>query len=53
VTRYGVWLLGRYLSYSTEKAQRVLGWRPALGYEESIERTIRWFRERELARPVI
>jgi nucleoside-diphosphate-sugar epimerase len=43
VTRYGVWLLGRYLSYSTEKARARLGWRPALAYRESIERTIRWF----------
>ena len=44
VTRYGAWLLGRYLSYSTEKARTRLGWQPALGYRESIERTIRWFR---------
>lgn len=43
VTRYGVWLLGRYLSYSTEKARTRLGWQPALSYRESIERTIRWF----------
>jgi 2-alkyl-3-oxoalkanoate reductase len=43
VTRYGAWLLGRYLEYSTEKARTRLGWRPALGYRESIERTIRWF----------
>jgi nucleoside-diphosphate-sugar epimerase len=43
ITRYGAWLLGRYLSYSTEKARRRLGWRPAVGYRESIERTIRWF----------
>ncbi len=46
VTRYGVWLLGRYLSYSTEKAQSRLGWRPELSYRESIERTIRWFLNR-------
>jgi nucleoside-diphosphate-sugar epimerase len=43
VTRYGAWLLGRYLEYSTEKARTRLGWQPALGYRESIERTIRWF----------
>ena len=43
VTRYGAWLLGRYLEYSTEKARSRLGWRPALGYAESIERTLRWF----------
>jgi len=50
VTRYGAWLLGRHLEYSTEKARARLGWRPALGYRESIERTIRWFRDREPAR---
>jgi nucleoside-diphosphate-sugar epimerase len=43
VTRYGAWLLGRYLEYSTEKARGQLGWTPALSYQESIERTIRWF----------
>jgi nucleoside-diphosphate-sugar epimerase len=50
VTRYGAWLLGRYLEYSTEKARTRLGWQPALGYRESIERTIRWFLDREAAR---
>ncbi len=50
VTRYGAWLLGRYLSYSTEKARTRLGWQPALGYRESIERTIRWFRDHEPAK---
>jgi nucleoside-diphosphate-sugar epimerase len=43
VTRYGAWLLGRDLEYSTEKARTRLGWRPAIGYAESIERTLRWF----------
>ena len=47
VTRYGAWLLGRYLEYSTEKARARLGWEPAVGYGESIERTVRWFQERE------
>jgi nucleoside-diphosphate-sugar epimerase len=50
VTRYGAWLLGRYLSYSTEKARTRLGWQPALGYRESIERTIQWFHEHESAK---
>ena len=50
VTRYGAWLLGRYLSYSTEKARTRLGWQPSIGYRESIERTIRWFREHQAER---
>jgi 2-alkyl-3-oxoalkanoate reductase len=48
VTRYGAWLLGRYLEYSTEKARRRLGWQPSIGYDESIERTVRWFQEQEV-----
>jgi nucleoside-diphosphate-sugar epimerase len=47
VTRYGAWLLGRYLEYSTEKARRDLGWEPSIDYAESIGRTIRWFIEEE------
>lgn len=43
ITRYATWLMGRYLSYSTEKAQTKLGWKPALGYRESLERTVRWY----------
>ncbi len=44
VTRYGAWLLGRYLAYSTEKAREQLGWEPSISYPESIDRTIAWFR---------
>ena len=43
VTRYATWLMGRDLSYSTAKARQRLGWAPALGYRESIERTVRWY----------
>lgn len=50
VTRYGAWLLGRRLSYSTEKARRKLGWAPALGYEEALTRTVRWFLDDEPSR---
>jgi nucleoside-diphosphate-sugar epimerase len=50
VTRYGAWLLGRYLEYSTEKARLRLGWTPAISYREGIERTVRWFLEDEPAR---
>jgi nucleoside-diphosphate-sugar epimerase len=50
VTRYGAWLLGRNLTYSTEKARTRLGWSPSVDYRESITRTIRWFREAETGR---
>jgi 2-alkyl-3-oxoalkanoate reductase len=49
VTRYGAWLLGRRLEYSTEKARERLGWRPSISYRESIERTVRWFQSRQPA----
>jgi 2-alkyl-3-oxoalkanoate reductase len=47
ITRYGAWLLGRNLEYSTNKAQSKLGWQPSIGYRESIERTLRWFHDNE------
>jgi 2-alkyl-3-oxoalkanoate reductase len=49
VTRYGAWLLGRHLEYSTEKARSRLGWQPAIGYASSIERTLAWFLDQEPA----
>ncbi len=50
ITRYATWLMGRNLSYSTAKAEARLGWRPAVGNRESIERSVRWFLEDEKAR---
>jgi nucleoside-diphosphate-sugar epimerase len=43
ITRYATWLMGRYLDYSTVKAETELGWVPSPGYRESIERTVRWY----------
>ena len=43
ITRYATWLMGRNLSYSTAKAQTKLGWKPAIGNRESIERSVDWF----------
>ena len=43
ITRYATWLMGRRLTYSNEKAKKLLGWSPALGYKDSIERTVRWY----------
>jgi nucleoside-diphosphate-sugar epimerase len=50
ITRYATWLMGRYLSYSTAKAETKLGWRPAVGNRESIEKSVRWFLENEKKR---
>jgi nucleoside-diphosphate-sugar epimerase len=43
ITRYATWLMGRNLAYSTTKAETKLGWKPAIGYPESIERSVRWY----------
>ncbi len=51
VTRYATWLMGRALQYSTEKAETRLGWRPALSYPESIERTVRWLDNHDRSAP--
>ena len=50
ITRYATWLMGRYLSYSTAKARAKLGWKPAVGNRESIEKSVRWFLEDEKKR---
>ncbi|MDB5351137.1 MAG: nucleoside-diphosphate-sugar epimerase [Planctomycetota bacterium] len=47
ISRYATWLIGRYLSFSTEKARTKLGWAPALSYRESIERTMQWYLSQE------
>ncbi len=44
VTRYASWLIGRHTFYSTEKAQRELGWKPRLGYPEAIRKTVGWYK---------
>lgn len=49
-TRYAVWLMGRYLEYSTEKARTRLGWTPSLTYEQSITQTVAWFLDQESRR---
>ena len=42
VTRYSVWLIGRRCFFSADKARRELGWQPTVGYDESIERSVKW-----------
>jgi len=42
VTRYAVWLMGRKCFFSSEKARTQLGWQPRVGYEEGIERSVKW-----------
>jgi nucleoside-diphosphate-sugar epimerase len=44
VTRYGVSLMGRSTSFSTEKARVQLGWQPLVSTAEGLRRTLEWFR---------
>jgi 2-alkyl-3-oxoalkanoate reductase len=43
ITRYGVWLMGRDVFFSTAKAQRELGWQSRVGYDEGIAKTAKWY----------
>jgi len=42
VTRYSVWLMGRRCFFSCEKARKQLGWKPTVGYDEGIQRSVKW-----------
>lgn len=42
VTRYSVWLIGRECFFSEEKARRELGWQATVGYDEGIQRSVKW-----------
>ncbi|MFW6065411.1 MAG: NAD-dependent epimerase/dehydratase family protein [Planctomycetota bacterium] len=49
VTRYSVWLMGRRCFFSAEKARKELNWQPTVGYDEGIEKTVRWCVDHGLA----
>lgn len=42
VTRYSVWLIGRRCFFSAERARKELNWQPTVGYDEGIERSVKW-----------
>ncbi len=50
ITRYAVWLMGRKVYFSIEKAQKELGWEPEVSYEEGIRRTVEWYVGQEASR---
>ena len=43
ITRYSVWLMGRDVYFSVEKARNQLNWHSRVGYDEGIELTARWY----------
>ncbi|MGE0480333.1 MAG: NAD-dependent epimerase/dehydratase family protein [Phycisphaerae bacterium] len=43
ITRYAVWLMGRRSYFSSEKARRVLGWKPTISYEVGVPLTLEWY----------
>ena len=51
ITRYAAWLMGRKVYFSIEKAQKQLGWDPAVNYEEGIRRTVEWYLAEEARKP--
>ena len=45
ITRYATWLMGRAVSYSSEKARTRLGWSPAYTFEDGLRETVAWYRQ--------
>lgn len=48
-TRYAIWLMGRRVYFSTDKAKLQLGWEPEVSYEEGVRRTVQWYLQQEQA----
>ena len=42
ISRYAVWLMGRHVQFSCEKARK-LGWKSTVDYETGIPETIEWY----------
>jgi nucleoside-diphosphate-sugar epimerase len=45
MTRYGIALTGRNLTFSTEKAKQMLGYRPAVNIDEGMRRLSEWVKQ--------
>jgi len=43
ITRRAIYLIGRSTQYSIEKARTQLGWKPEVGIQEGVKRTLEWF----------
>ncbi|MDT3739674.1 MAG: NAD-dependent epimerase/dehydratase family protein [Candidatus Kapabacteria bacterium] len=47
LTRYRIYNGGSDYTFSIEKARRVLGYEPKVSFDESIKRTVNWFKNRK------
>ena len=43
LTRYRVTLAARDCHFVSDKAERLLGYRPQVGFDEALERTVAWY----------
>lgn len=43
ITRYSVWLMGRDVFFSAEKARKQLKWKSNVSYDQGIKRTAQWY----------
>jgi len=43
VTRYSVWLMGRDVFFTTEKARSQLNWQSKVSYDQGIKKTAQWY----------
>jgi nucleoside-diphosphate-sugar epimerase len=43
ITRRAIYLIGRSTQYSIAKARKQLGWKPEVGIQEGVQRTLEWF----------
>lgn len=43
ITRYSVWLMGRDVFFSAEKARKQLGWQSRVSYDQGIKMTAEWY----------
>jgi 2-alkyl-3-oxoalkanoate reductase len=47
ITRQGLYIINNRAVYDSSRARAELGWRPAIGFDEGLQRTIRWLRSVE------
>ena len=49
LTRYRVRVASKNLIFSSQKIERMLGWKPRIGLEEGIKKTVKWYQKAKRA----